>query len=1003
MLLRTLGGLELKGATFQRPKALLLLCYLSLEGPKERLFLAELFWPDTKHPRTDLAMTLSRLRKGAPGVVASDDIRVWSQVDTDARKLFNHLERGEEENATTLYQGSFLAGAKLPNLSVELEEWVYSTREFLAGQVQGALLRLAEEKAKQEQFRAAAKGADAAYQVASADPEPETLGRLHTLMLAGNSLYTDLVRRAAEGFELPLCHSRNEARARLRETLGIAKISVPHNLPTRETSFIGRDLELVRIAKLINEHRLVTLVGPGGVGKSRLAIQVAYEYLKNEHFKDGITFVAMDALTSPTAIPASIAGAMNIKLQGADEPLIQIIRRLAQKHCLLVLDNFEHLIEGADLVSKLLESCSNLNILITSRQRLNLAEEWPFEVGGLAYPTDLAVSLEEAKQFDAIKLFNLRASRVRPPFSLNDVNLAYVIELCQLVEGVPLALELAAVWARALSCEAILKELRQNLDFLTTSAPTMPDKYRSIRASFEHSWQLLSPTEQGVLSKLSVFRGGFRREAAAEVAGATLPDLVRLVDKSLLRMSLDGRYDRHSLLYQYTQEKLSEHSEDQTEVQEKHGQYFSHFLVKHGEAIWTATGKEALAAIGEELDNILTMWRWARAALKITLLKDTALHLMWFYDHRGRYQESIELYAETTKGLQEADPKHHAALGALLVAQAWWYVRLGQHERARELAERGLKLVRPLGEPSLVMIGLASLGGVAFYKGLYDQATQYKTEALALARTAQDPAKIAFHATVLGNLEAAKGNFANAKQYYQEALELSRGEGNLFQLVAVLSNLAFFTVHTGKPQEAFALAQEGLELARDLGLKQEVPYLLSSLAEAAFKLGSYGEAQEFAQEAIRISKEMGNPEFWIYGLIVLGKVATALGEDIQAQAFFKESFDLALAITRAPELLETLLHVAALQAKQGQLKQACEWLELIVNHSASWGHTRQEATTLLKTLQTQLAPEVLEKTRERGKALKLNEVVKEIVRSPMFDASISNRAKLKESVQRYSQ
>ncbi len=572
MLLRTLGSPSLEGTDLKRPKLLTLLAYLALEGPAQRGHLADLFYLHTQDPRDSLATALRNLRRDAQGTIDTDGDHVSTRVPCDANSLIEMLEAGRHQQAVDTYRGRFLEGLNL-NLGEELEEWLYTTREQLAARIREALLTLAEREASQGQFQAAAKRAEQAYFLAGApEPEAKHFERLFSLLTAGESLRAEEVRKEGEGFGLTLTLTRGEARSQLLRQ-STREDSARHNLPQRATRFVGREEERGKLGELLAEPscRLLTTVGPGGIGKTRLAIEVARD--QRESFPDGVVFAPLVALTGAASLPTVVAGALGLTLSGQEDARSVVKRFLAEKRLLLVLDNFEHLLEGTSFVRELIDHCPGLKLLVTSRERLNLQHEWVFTLEGLAYPEE-GTTLGGAESFDAVQLFLQRARQAHHGFSLTADVPPAVMRICQLVAGMPLAIELASSWLRALPAGDIVRELERGIDLLESPVRDVPGRHRSVRAVFDHSWTLLSVEEREVLRRLSVFRGGFRREAAAVVAGASLPVLARLVDTSLLRMSTEGRYDRHPLLAQYTREKLAGRPEEKAEAEQKHGSYY---------------------------------------------------------------------------------------------------------------------------------------------------------------------------------------------------------------------------------------------------------------------------------------------------------------------------------------------------------------------------------------------------------------------------------------------
>ncbi|MDQ3397470.1 MAG: NACHT domain-containing protein, partial [Deinococcota bacterium] len=891
----TLGGLSLKGAAFVRPKPLLLLAYLALEGPRDRYHLAELFWRDSANPLNSLAAAVMQLKQGAPGVVEAGKRQVWGLVACDASEFLGAFEGGRYEEALSLYQGPFLNGVYLPGWGAELEEWVYSSREFFGGRVREVFLRLGEEAAGRGAFEDAAGRAQAAYGLrGAAELEASEIERLYTLFCAAHHPQANELRQEGQDYGLTLTLSPEEARASLRTALEGQSSEIPHNLPLRATSFIGRELERAELATLLQEDRLISLVGLAGIGKSRLALQVAYEGLEGRSFTGGVYFIPLEALTSPGFIPASIAEGLSLSLQGGEDPLRQVVRHIGTKHTLLVLDNYEHLLapparmsaaepqemDGAVLAAELLKGCPDLKLLVTSRERLNLAEEVVVSLEGLRYPEaplppnplQQNVNWED---FDALKLFIERAGRARPGFTLSQEDQQCIITVCRLVEGAPLGIELASAWVRLMSCAEIAQEIEKNLDFLTTSARDAPERHKSIRAVFEHSWKLLTPKEQEVFKKLSVFQGGFTREAATEVAGVTIPVLASLADKSLLRVTASGRYDRHPLLYGYSKEKLAEHPEEQARTLERHGVYYARFLRARNLEMKGAGQKEGLSAMAEELENIRAAWQWALAEQRLEELQEAVEPLTLFYDRQARYQEGIELLGEAVTSLSEADPHHQLALGNALVGQAFLYQWSSNYQEAVRLARRGLELLRPLGESWGIMVGLDTLGFVAAFTGNFAEGKRCWTEALALAKAQDNAVKTAELLSIMGMTEYWQGNQAEAEAYLDDAMVLTPPLGKHTAVIYILLNLGFINI-LNNPKKAQLAFQQGLHLARELGYRRHLPYLLYGLGWALHQLGQYPQAQAFCKQAIEVAKESGNLFAESMALTILGVTTAGL-------------------------------------------------------------------------------------------------------------------------------
>ena len=340
-------------------------------------------------------------------------------------------------------------------------------------------------------------------------------------------------------------------------------------LPLASTRFIGREAELAQIEDYLDapDCRLLTLIGPGGVGKTRLAYQAAAS--KAGDFASGVCAVPLSGLASSQYLVSTLAERLMLQLYGSADQKAQVLDYLREKRLLLVMDNCEHILDGIEVLDEILAAAPSVKILATSRERLNLQGEWLFPVQGLPFPQNESEAGVET--YSAIQLFVQSARRGGPGFRLDDIT--SVARICKLVEGLPLAIELAASWVHQMPCERIASHIQHDLDFLSTNLRNVPERHRSTRALFEHSWRLLSGDEQAVLRKLSVFRGGFDADAAAHIAGSSLRMLSRLSEKSLVRASSSGRYDLHELLRQFAEEKLREADEFAT-TRDKHLDYF---------------------------------------------------------------------------------------------------------------------------------------------------------------------------------------------------------------------------------------------------------------------------------------------------------------------------------------------------------------------------------------------------------------------------------------------
>ena len=467
------------------------------------------------------------------------------------------------------------------------------------------------------------------------------------------------------------------------------------------TSFVGREKESTDIQQLLAQPdcRLLTLVGPGGIGKTRLALQLGT--LLRDKFARGSFVAYLQPLRSAEFFVSAVADALGISLTGQEAPLVQLAHYLSDKEALILLDNFEHLLDAADQLAILSSSTPHVKYLITSREALHLQEEWLYSVPGLAFPADLATA-SAGQNDDAVQLFNERAQRVYPHFA-PDKEVEAVIQICRLVEGMPLALELAAAWRKTLNCQAIADEIQGGLAFLTTRHRNVLARHHSMQTVFDQTWQRLNERERAVFKRLSVFRGGFQRDAVVEVTGASLSILSALADKSLLRLDANGRYQIHELLRQYAAEQLEQSADDVAQTQADHAAFYIQFLHQRSRDICGGRQRAALLEIRADLDNIRVAWLWAVAQGDAESLQKGSESLGLYYQFLGGYLEGMMLFSQATEVLQ-AQPPSEVADRALLgtrMYEAWYHLRFGRQKGTEACMAHSQAIYRRLNIPPL--------------------------------------------------------------------------------------------------------------------------------------------------------------------------------------------------------------------------------------------------------------------------------------------------------------
>lgn len=913
MFLRTLGGLELSDSGFRQLKPLLLLAYLTVEGPKDRRYLAELFWPTAADHMNSLRKALSLLRRVENDIVPTDTGKMMVEIPSDVSKLNEHLDSGDHEAAVALYRAPFLENLYVRACGEELGEWIHATRDYFAERVQAAALGLAEQALKQRKLDQATQYAERAFSTFP-EAEPETLKRLYHVLSAGESVVAKQVRQEAQSYGLLLPDPK-----RVSVTAESTTPSNLNNLPTRATSYIGREWELVELSAMLTHEtcRLVTVIGMGGVGKTRLALQVAK--LQAASFRDGVYFVALEAVSNAGRVPEKIAEALGLELKGRESALEQISQHLADKCVLLVLDNFEHLVAGSSIISDLLLACPELSYLVTSRETLHLEEEWLFDLQGMLYPGTSNLGAEQMLSYDAVRLFVERAAKAQRRFERSRENLTQVVALCKLVQGSPLALEMAASWTRIMPVGEIVKELSQSVKGLSSQTRDAPERHRSIKATFDYSWYLLSASEQAALAGLAVFRGGFRREAAQRVVDITVPILMTLLDKSLLQRVGAARYDLHPLIQAFSLEKLKER-EDAVAVYERHADYYLSLAKEARSSMRNNDQARWLGRLDEEHDNLLAVLDWTQEKQIPMTGLELAVILSWLWATRGYFQ----LGRARLRALrQRLPPDEHPALRIEAIHDegtlAFWQ---GNYDEAKALYEEGLASSRDLGDQRAVARALDNLGVVANHQGDYAKARELLEESLSINRALGDQHPVARSLNSMGSVMSNLGDYEKAKRFYEESLAIKRAIGDQKGTASSLNNLGNIAKNRGDYDEARMWYEESLKIKRALGNQLGLAISLNNLGNVAHYQGNYGEAKRFYGECLTLSREIGDQEGIAYALADIARLFIDL-------KLFEDGVKLLSASEAVCERIGGSLKPQTMREVQQGIEQAREVLEKV--------------------------------------------------------------------------
>jgi predicted ATPase/DNA-binding SARP family transcriptional activator len=1008
-------------------KVLALLAYLAVESQDahRRDMLVGLLWPDLSEAaaRNNLRVTLHRLRQalcerpGAAGFlqISRDTLQwcrtsdYWLDIAAVGALLQNvqppscAADAAQLAEVLRLYRGDFLKDFFLED-SVAFEEWASMLRERLRQQALKALTCLTDWYLAHGDYTAALAHARRQIELEAWN---ETAHQ--QLMLA--LTYSGQRVTALAHYEA-LCRILDDELAtqpsaetvalyqRLR-SCEIEPAVYPPAAPAAPllttyaplTPFIGREAELARLAELLAQPtcRLVTLLGPGGIGKTRLALAAA---TTTSASREQVCFVPLVDVETPEFMLSAIVSALAFDFSRADDLRARLLLHLRDRQLLLVLDNFEHLlarsIHASELLVDILYAAPGVTMLVTSREPLNLQAEVIVDVGGLAVPeTETTVA---AGEHSAVQLFVDRASRVQAGFTLSAASQPWVIRICGLLEGMPLGIELAAAWVRVSTCDAIYQQLQRNLDFLSTSRHDMPKRHRSLRAIFDHSWDLLATEEQAALRGLAIFRGGFAEPAAAQVADAPLTVLLALLNKSLLRQTPTGRYELHELVRQYAEEKLREHPATCLQLQARHARYYAAFLQER-EAGVRSLDKLVTQAIADEMPNIRASWHWAATQRQLTIVEPALAALFTFFDTQSRYDEGLEVLEPVEAALQElsgaADAAASALFGNVLACRGVLYHRLSRYTESRDRLSRGLNLLRRYGSWSNIAFALLGLGWADYLTARYTEAQTVLEECLALYQTHDEPAGIGQSMYLLGFVCYELGDFARAQQLCAEGLEHCRADGYELAAQHCIYGLGLVARALGDYDQARRCHEENLTVCRAAGFRWGMVWALHNLGLIAYRQAAYTAAEQLVRDGLAIAQSINCRWSTAYGLNTLAIIEIALGRDTEALACAEESLALYTEIDdmegigvasgtlgvladargdqRAAEYFRVALHatieagalskaleilvgLAVLLIGQGKIARAVDWLTLVRDHPATHHWHQERAAQLLVEL-----------------------------------------------------
>lgn len=1055
--LALLGNPELRLAgqplgKFRSVKTYALLYYLAVtRRTQSRMTLAGLFWGDVEeyYARRNFNRTLSDLTQFVGNHLVIDRHTVafahnqpyWLDVEV-LEKAATTLPTAQNVAAlastTGLYRNDFLDGFYVHE-APEFEQWVLLERTRQRANVLQLLHTLADYYAEQGDLT---RAMGYVRHILQLEPWREEAHRQLMLLLAQSG------QRSAALAQYELCRqalsielnvepdvTTLELVTRIRAGEFVAPfpgtpavqsspvIPAPppalapaptHNLPSQRTPFIGREVELADIMRLLVEDddcRLLTLVGPGGMGKTRLALRAAEQIVASpalsQRFADGIFFVPLENVGEANGLISAMISTIS---EGGGFPLHidaplqeQLLHFLRPKSMLLVLDNFEHLGKHADFCSILLATAPSVKLLVTSRETLGLQEAWLYTLLGLAVPNGLSERKLGQGEYDAVRLFAQCARRTQPSFVLESSRVA-VLHICTLVEGMPLGIELAAAWLKVMTCEQIAQEVARGLDFLTARYQNIPARHRSMRAVMAHSWALLSTDEGEAIARLSIFRGKFRQEAASAITGTSLFTLATLVEKALVRVTPDGHYQLHELTRQYAEEQLL--GPAKSALRDAHAIYYAGLLDQQKSRLFTAAYRQVLVTVGGELDNIRHAWQWlidtvsaVRNDLPVTnLLRQMALVLANYYLFQSLGLPGQALFDSACQAVEAAGwPTNDDISGGQYSPQATsvhirlitglLHFELGHYRASLALAEQVVAACRALDLEDDLLLALLLYGRTQMRRGAPAEAVAILQEALHLGRRIDSPYSCADALLSLGMVASAQGRYAEAQDYLQEGLTLCQGIGYRPWVARALTNLGTTYARQYEYQQAQPYYQEALTIAQEEGDQIIVMINTSNLGGVHRGFGQHQLSIDYYQRSLTMARSLGEDRWIAANLNGLSITYLAMHELAAAERALREALTVGQQSDSTPDTLGSIGLLGHLFARRGQMEIALKALTFVEQHPSTMARDRLYNQPLLTELRSELTPALFEQAAAWAAGQSLDSMVRWLLHS---ESSFSN-------------
>jgi DNA-binding SARP family transcriptional activator len=979
----TLGGVPL---TFQRRNTLALLAYLAISGTAQpRDSLATLLGGEVTDEQAHklLSNALTDLRRHlrdylifTPHTVAFRcDQPHWLDVAEFSARLAGGLaapDSGSLQTAVALYRGEFLAGLSLRS-APELDSWLVAQREAYHRQLVQALRALVERAVHD---RALEDGIAAARQLLGLEPWLEDVHRQLMALLAwagrreeALAQYESCCRVLREELDAEPTAETTALYVRLRG----ATETPAHNVAEAPTVMVGRKAQVALLVERLADPdcRLITVVGMGGSGKSRLAREVARHFiapaapLVEQPFPDGIFFVRLESErahghASGRAAPQhqlgrALARALRLPVTEPTDPARQVYAHLQNKALLLVLDAFEDWLAALPVLAGLLRAAARVKVLVTSRERLHLPQEHVLEVSGLSLPATPA----DLDQAEASVLLLEAARRNQLDYEWRDAERSHVVRLCHWLGGLPLALVLVAPWLRLLSADQILDELERGLDLLTTAEPTLPARQRDLRAVLRQSWDRLPSAEQPVMRQLSVFQGGFDARAAEAVAGARLPLLLSLVDAGMLAREADGRYGAHALVLQFAAQEACEHPAELAAAQARHASYYTTLLSDLIPGLrYDDLARQRVSA---EASNLRAAWHWAAAEGAFDLLARLSDGLNSYWELSGLFEEAAAAYSEAlhARTVGRADGPSPAALeeslGRLRTRQSYWLTQLGQYDEAERAAREASAVATGLTTADLPGEVAYCRGELAAHQLNWIAARPLLEQAVRLARAGDRWRLEVRSLDRLGQALAVLGDPEAAAELLEQALAIRQAHNDRVGVGQSYTWLCFVRPLLGDYQGARDAGERAVHWNRLTGARAGEAVALAFLGELLSMLGRFAEAERCQLDAVRISRETGWRLYEPRCLIDLGHVERLEGHYPGAHAHLQQALRLCREMGGRSFAARVQMELSLVAHAQGRYEEALRNVQEALAVFEPIGEERERRKALMALGHTELS------------------------------------------------